>query len=136
MLLRQRTLQTYSPFLCSWGFREGVLPGVFLLSRCLLSGLPVLGTILLGPGFMLIHIIIPVLGWGLKFILLKRMQKVYQMKSYRQISYPLGNRYSQLTIEWCTTSDLRQDVERQFKYFACFSLLLLSLISSYLCHLY
>lgn len=32
------------------GFNEGVLPGVFLLSRCRLSGLPVDLAIRLGPG--------------------------------------------------------------------------------------
>lgn len=32
------------------GFNEGVLPGVFLLSRCRWSGLPVDVAILLGPG--------------------------------------------------------------------------------------
>ena len=31
-------------------FKDGVLPGVFLLSRCLLSGLPVDFAFLFGPG--------------------------------------------------------------------------------------
>lgn len=35
-----------------WGLREGVLPGVFLLSRCLRSGWPVLLAIRLGPGLI------------------------------------------------------------------------------------
>jgi hypothetical protein len=38
-----------SPFLCLCGLREGVFPGVFLLSLCLLSGFPVDFAILFGP---------------------------------------------------------------------------------------
>jgi hypothetical protein len=37
------------------GFSEGVLPGVSLLSRCLLSGSPVESAFLFGPGLMLIN---------------------------------------------------------------------------------
>jgi hypothetical protein len=37
-------------FLGTGGFKDGVLPGVLLLSRCLRSGFPVDSAILLGPG--------------------------------------------------------------------------------------
>uniref|UniRef100_UPI0039A703A3 hypothetical protein n=1 Tax=Ornithobacterium rhinotracheale TaxID=28251 RepID=UPI0039A703A3 len=49
-------LTTYF-FVLLEGFNEGVLPGVLLLSLCLLSGLPVVLAILFGPGFNPIIII-------------------------------------------------------------------------------
>jgi hypothetical protein len=42
-------LLIYYFFLGTGGFNDGVLPGVSLLSRCRLSGLPVDSTILFGP---------------------------------------------------------------------------------------
>ena len=42
------------------GFKEGVLPGVFLLSRCLLSGIPVESAVLFVPGLILISFIIKI----------------------------------------------------------------------------
>lgn len=55
----QRIHIDYMPvyFLRFGGFSEGVFPGVSLLSRCLLSGLPVVFAILLGPGFNAITVI-------------------------------------------------------------------------------
>ncbi len=42
----------YFPLTCLWGFNDGVLPGVSLLSLCLLSGFPVDSAILFGPGLI------------------------------------------------------------------------------------
>jgi hypothetical protein len=42
----------YSPFLCLWGLSDGVFPGVSLLSRRRLSGLPVDLAIGFGPGLI------------------------------------------------------------------------------------
>ncbi len=62
-----------------WGLREGVLPGVFLLSRCLRSGWPVLFAIRLGPGFIPIILDFQSLAGVLKiFILVKQ----YPFQSY------------------------------------------------------
>lgn len=43
-------LLIYFPLLRTGGFKEGVFPGVFLLSLCRLSGFPVESAILFGPG--------------------------------------------------------------------------------------
>lgn len=40
----------YYFFFGTGGFKEGVLPGVSLLSRCLRSGFPVESAVLFGPG--------------------------------------------------------------------------------------
>lgn len=41
-------------YFCFGGFNEGVFPGVSLLSRCRLSGLPVDFAMRFGPGFSVI----------------------------------------------------------------------------------
>lgn len=52
----------YSPFLCLCGLSVGVFPGVSLLSRRRLSGLPVDLAVGFGPGLMAIIALLAVAG--------------------------------------------------------------------------
>ena len=53
----------HSPFLCLCGLRDGVFPGVSLLSRRRLSGFPVVFAMGLGPGLIAMLALLQIKGY-------------------------------------------------------------------------